>query len=299
MTEKIIDGVAFSAKLREEIRKKTEILKEKYNIQVGLAVVIIGSDPASEIYVKNKSKFAKECGFNSIKIELPAEISEKELIETIEKLNKDVKINGILVQLPLPKGISKEKIINCISAEKDVDGFHQLNAGLLFTDQTYFNKTLLPCTPKGSLMLIKHVLGNDLTGKKAVVIGASNIVGRPMFALLLNEKCTVTVTHSKTKNLAKELENAEIIVIGVGVPNLLKASMIPQGAVVIDVGINRVLEADGKKKIVGDVAFEEALPKVLAITPVPGGVGPMTIACLLQNALIAACNQNNLEYSKL
>lgn len=299
MTGKIIDGVAFSAKLREEIRQKTEKLKERYNVQVGLAVVIIGSDPASEIYVKNKSKFAKECGFNSVKIELPSEISEKELIETIEKLNKDPKINGILVQLPLPKGISKEKVINCISAEKDVDGFHQLNAGLLFTDQTYLNNTLLPCTPKGSLMLIKHVLGADLTGKKAVVIGASNIVGRPMFALLLNEKCTVTITHSKTKNLTKELENAEIIVIGVGVPNLLKASMIPEGAVVIDVGINRVLSLDGKKKIVGDVEFEEALPKVLAITPVPGGVGPMTIACLLQNALIAACNQNNVEYSKL
>jgi methylenetetrahydrofolate dehydrogenase (NADP+)/methenyltetrahydrofolate cyclohydrolase len=299
MNEKIIDGVAFSAKLREEIRQKTEKLKERYNIQVGLAVVIIGSDPASEIYVKNKSKFAKECGFNSVKIELPSEISEKELIETIEKLNKDSKINGILVQLPLPKGISKEKVINCISAEKDVDGFHQLNAGLLFTDQTYFNKTLLPCTPKGSLMLIKHVLGADLTGKKAVVIGASNIVGRPMFALLLNEKCTVAITHSKTKNLIKELENAEIIVIGVGVPNLLKASMIPEGAVVIDVGINRIYGADGKKKIVGDVEFEEALDKVLAITPVPGGVGPMTIACLLQNALIAACNQNNVEYSKL
>lgn len=298
MNDKIIDGIAISAELRLEVKEKAEKLQKDYGIKVGLAVVIIGHDPASEIYVKNKSKFAVECGFNSIKIELPAEITEEELISKINELNHNPEINGILVQLPLPKNISKEKIINTISPEKDVDGFHQINAGLLFTDQAYFTKTLLPCTPKGSLMLIKKALGNDLTGKKAVVIGASNIVGRPMFALLLNEKCTVTITHSKTKNLQKELETAEIIVIGVGVPNLLKGVIIPQGAVVIDVGINRII-VNGKSKIVGDVDFEEALPKVLAITPVPGGVGPMTIACLLQNALIAACNQNNIEYSDL
>jgi methylenetetrahydrofolate dehydrogenase (NADP+)/methenyltetrahydrofolate cyclohydrolase len=295
---KIIDGIKHSLELRQEIKHKTSVLENKYKVSVSLAVIILGHDPASEIYVKNKTKFAIECGFNSIKINLPIETTEEELLTKISELNKDKKVNGILVQLPLPKHISKDKVINAILPEKDVDGFHQHNAGLLFTDQAKMDSTLIPCTPKGSLMLIKKTLGEDLTGKKCVVIGASNIVGRPMFALLLNEKCTVTITHSKTKDLKKELENAEIIVIGVGVPFLLKADMVPKGAVIIDVGINRI-EFDGKKSIVGDADFEALLPKVSAITPVPGGVGPMTIACLLQNTLIACCKQNKINYLSL
>ncbi len=299
MKEKIIDGVKYSAELREEIMLKTKNLKKERGISVCLAVIIVGSDPASEIYVKNKGKFALECGFVSRKIELGAETTEEELLAQIDALNKDKSVNGILVQLPLPRHISKEKVINTILPEKDVDGFHQQNAGLLFTDQASMNSTLIPCTPKGSLMLIKKALGEDLTGKKCVVIGASNIVGRPMFALLLNEKCTVTITHSKTKDLKKELEDAEIVVIGIGVPNFLKADMIAKNAVIIDIGINRITTSDGKSRIVGDADFEGILPKSSHITPVPGGVGPMTIACLLQNTLIATCKQNNIDYSSL
>lgn len=299
MVAKIIDGKALSAELREEIKQKTLNLKTKHGIHVGLAVIIIGEDPASEVYVRNKQKFALECGFNSIKISLPHETTEAELLEQIHELNKNKDVNGILVQLPLPKGISKEKVINAISPEKDVDGFCQINAGLLFTDQADINKTLIPCTPKGSLMLIKKALGENLAGKKCVVIGASNIVGRPMFALLLNEKCTVTITHSKTKDLKKELEGAEIVVIGTGIPNLLKGDLIPHNSVIIDVGINRITELSGKTKIVGDVNFEEAMEKASYITPVPGGVGPMTISCLLQNTLIATCNQSKIDYLSL
>ena len=297
--EKIIDGIKIAKELRESIKEKTIILQNKYKIQPCLVVVIVGKDPASEIYVKNKSKFATECGFKSIKIELSDDITESMLLQKIEELNKDTTVNGILVQLPLPKHISKEKVINSINPSKDVDGFHQMNAGLLFTDQASFEKTLIPCTPKGCLMLIKKVLGESLVGKKAVVIGSSNIVGRPMFALLLNEKCTVTITHSKTKDLKKELERAEIIVIGIGVPEFLKADFIPKGAVVIDVGINRVMEMDGKSKIVGDVDFEEAIKKASYVTPVPGGVGPMTIACLLENTLIGTAFQNNIDYKTI
>lgn len=298
MTKKI-DGIQYAKDLREAIKSKTINLMKAYNLKPCLAVIIIGHDPASEVYVKNKTKFAIECGFESIKIELSNEITEQELLSEITKLNKDKKVNGILVQLPLPKHISKEKVINTIDPNKDVDGFHQINAGLLFTDQASFNSTLIPCTPKGSLMLIKKVLGDNLAGKKCVVIGASNIVGRPMFALLLNEKCTVTITHSKTKDLKKELEGADIIVIGIGVPEFLKADFIPNGAVIIDVGINRISTPEGKTKIVGDVDYENAITKASFITPVPGGVGPMTIACLLENTLIATTIQNNIDYLKI
>lgn len=299
MNEKLIDGVKHSARLMEEIKLKVINLKERYNLSVGLVVIIVGNDPASEIYVRNKSKFAEECGFHSIKLILPAETTEEELLNHINAFNEDKAVNGILVQLPLPKHISKEKVINAILPEKDVDGFHQHNAGLLFTDQASLSKTMIPCTPKGALLMIKSVLGESLIGKKCVVIGASNIVGRPMFALLLNEKCTVTITHSKTKDLKKELETAEIIVIGIGVPKFLKADMIPKGACIIDIGINRIITPEGKTKIVGDVDFESVLSKVSYITPVPGGAGPMTIACLLQNTLIGACEQNKINYSSL
>ena len=299
MKEKIIDGLKYSTELRTKITAKTLNLKQKHGVFVGLAVIIVGNDPASEVYVKNKHKFAVECGFESIKISLPADITEKELLSQIEACNNNPKINGILVQLPLPEHISKNKVINAISPFKDVDGFHQQNAGMLFTDQVSLNKNLVPCTPKGCLMLIKSVLGEDLSGKKCVVIGASNIVGRPMFALLLNEKCTVTIAHSKTKNLEKELENAEIIVIGIGKANFLKSKMIPKNVIIVDIGINRVLTQEGKNKIVGDVDFEDVIEKVSYITPVPGGVGPMTIACLLENTLIGACQQNNIDYLSL
>jgi methylenetetrahydrofolate dehydrogenase (NADP+) / methenyltetrahydrofolate cyclohydrolase len=296
MSEKIIDGSKLSLDLRNEVKLKTELLKNNHNINVCLVVIIIGDDPASKIYVKNKNKFAIECGFNSIKIELPESTTEEELLQKIESCNQDPNINGILVQLPLPNHISKNKVINTISPYKDVDGFHLKNVGALFTGQVDLKKGLLPCTPKGCLMMIKKVLGENLEGKKAVVIGASNIVGRPMLALLLNEKCTVTITHSKTQNLGKELENAEIIVIGIGKAKFLKSNLIPQNAIIVDIGINRVLNQEGKSVIVGDADFNDVIDKVSFITPVPGGVGPMTIACLLQNTVIAACEQNNINY---
>lgn len=296
--DKIINGKEIAKTLRLEVAAKTASIKANYNIIVGIAVIIIGEDPASEIYVRNKSKFALQCGFYSKKIELSSDVTQDEVLALINDLNHDEKIHGILIQLPLPKSFSKEKILSAVNPFKDIDGFHRENAGLLFTDQVNYFKTLLPCTPKGSLMLIKKVLGDNLSGKKAVVIGASNIVGRPMFGLLLNEKCTVTITHSKTRNLKAELKGAEIIVIATGIPNLLGGDIIPKNAVIIDVGINRI-NNNGESKIVGDVNFEEALSKASFITPVPGGVGPMTIACLLQNTLIAACNQNNIEYSNL
>ncbi len=296
MNNKIIDGVSCASYLRDEVSRKTKSLLEKYNLSPTLAVIIVGSDPASQVYVKNKGKFATECGFQSIQIELPETTTQDELLQKIGELNQDASINGILVQLPLPKRISKERVLTAISPIKDVDGFHPHNVGLLFAGQFDFNKNLIPCTPKGCLMLIKTALGNDLVGKKCVVVGSSNIVGRPMLALLLKEQCTVTITHSKTKDLKKELETAEIIIIAIGKAGFLKADMVPSGAVIIDVGINRIKGAEGKAKLVGDACFDELLDKVHSITPVPGGVGPMTIACLLENTLIASCMQNNVNY---
>jgi methylenetetrahydrofolate dehydrogenase (NADP+)/methenyltetrahydrofolate cyclohydrolase len=299
MRKGVINGKEIAKNLRNKIMDEVKILQDKYSLKPGLAVIIVGKDPASEVYVKNKNKFAKECGLHSLHIAMPAEITEKELLLRIEELNQDSKIHGILIQLPLPKHISRERVLNKISPQKDVDGFTPLNAGLLFSDAAIWDKTLMPCTPKGCLILIWHVLGKNLIGKKAVIIGSSNIVGRPMAALLLNERCTVTITHSRTKNLKEELIGAEIIVIGTGVPNLLRGDMVTQGAVVIDVGINRLTDQNGETKLVGDANFDEMLEKASFVTPVPGGVGPMTIACLLQNVVIAACNHNNIEYSRL
>ena len=275
---KIINGKEYAAKIRGLVAKEIEIS----GLKPGLTVVLVGNDPASEVYVGNKDKAAKEVGIEAKTIKLPASVSQEELLKTIEILNKDKKVHGILVQLPLPKHIDEKAVINFISPDKDVDGFHVINAGRAATGQ----EGLVPCTPMGCIILLKDLLG-DLSGMNAVVIGRSNIVGKPMASLLLAENCTVTIAHSKSKNLPEICARADILVAAVGRPKMVKKEWVKQGAVVIDVGINRV---DGK--LCGDVDFEEVAPKCAAITPVPGGVGPMTIACLLKNTL-EACKKSS------
>ena len=276
---KIINGKEYAAKIRGLVAKEIEIS----GLKPGLTVVLVGNDPASEVYVGNKDKAAKEVGIEAKTIKLPASVSQEELLKTIEILNKDKKVHGILVQLPLPKHIDEKAVINFISPDKDVDGFHVINAGRAATGQ----EGLVPCTPMGCIILLKDLLG-DLSGMNAVVIGRSNIVGKPMASLLLAENCTVTIAHSKSKNLPEICARADILVAAVGRPKMVKKEWVKQGAVVIDVGINRV---DGK--LCGDVDFEEVAPKCAAITPVPGGVGPMTIACLLKNTL-EACKKSSI-----
>ena len=271
----IIDGKKEAAILREEIKNEIANLKKKTNKVPGLTVILIGEFAPSQIYVRNKEKNSKEVGINSNVIKYPSNVSEEEVLNKIEELNKDKNISGILVQLPLPDQINKEKIINAIDPLKDVDGFNPVNVGNLASGY----KTIVPCTPLGCLLLIKRVEKN-LSGKHAVIIGRSNLNGKPMAQLLLKENCTVTIVHSKTKNLQNECLKADILVAAVGVPNLVKKDWVKSDAVVIDVGINKV-----NNKIIGDVNFEEIKDKVKAITPVPGGVGPMTIACLLSNTL--------------
>ena len=271
----IIDGKKEAAILREEIKNEIANLKKKTNKVPGLAVILIGEFAPSQIYVRNKEKNSKEVGINSNVIKYPSDVSEEEVLNKIEELNKDKNISGILVQLPLPDQINKEKIINAIDPLKDVDGFNPVNVGNLASGY----KAIVPCTPLGCLLLIKKVEKN-LSGKHAVIIGRSNLNGKPMAQLLLKENCTVTIVHSKTKNLQNECLKADILVAAVGVPNLVKKDWVKSDAVVIDVGINKV-----NNKIIGDVNFEEIKDKVKAITPVPGGVGPMTIACLLSNTL--------------
>ena len=271
----IIDGKKEAAILREEIKNEIANLKKKTNKVPGLTVILIGEFAPSQIYVRNKEKNSKEVGINSNVIKYPSDVSEKEVLNKIEELNKDKNISGILVQLPLPEQINKEKIINAINPLKDVDGFNPVNVGNLASGY----KAIVPCTPLGCLLLIKKVEKN-LTGKHAVIIGRSNLNGKPMAQLLLKENCTVTVVHSKTKNLQNECLKADILVAAVGVPNLVKKDWVKNDAIVIDVGINKV-----DNKIIGDVNFDEIKDKVKAITPVPGGVGPMTIACLLSNTL--------------
>ncbi|MDB2414921.1 bifunctional methylenetetrahydrofolate dehydrogenase/methenyltetrahydrofolate cyclohydrolase FolD [Rickettsiales bacterium] len=294
MTAKIIDGKAFATNLRQEIAKKVSILKKKHNITPGLAVILVGEDPASQVYVRNKGKQTKDAGMNSYEFKLPDTVSQEELIAKIEELNADDNINGILVQLPLPKHIEEKAAINAISTAKDVDGFHIENVGKLSTGQ----ECLVPCTPQGCIMLLKDTLG-DLTGLKAVVIGRSNIVGKPISQLLLQENCTVTMAHSRTKDLESECRKADIIVSAVGVEEMVRGEWVKSGATIIDVGINRVETCDGKYKLVGDVLFDEVSKVAGAITPVPGGVGPMTIACLLNNTLIATCQQNGINYKMI
>ena len=289
----IISGTEFSAKLRNEIKQKVASLKKQHSIVPGLAVVLVGEDPASQIYVRNKGIQTVEAGMNSYEHKLPNDTTEETLLDLIKQLNNDSSVHGILVQLPLPKHINEHAVINSIAIEKDVDGFHLSNIGLLAIGS---NEGVIPCTPLGSMMMLKDHLG-DLSGKKAIVVGRSNIVGKPMAALLLKESCTVTIAHSRTQNLADECRQADIIVAAVGQPEMIKGDWIKPGATVIDVGINRIEKDDGSTKLVGDVEFSSASKVAGAITPVPGGVGPMTIACLLHNALQQACRINGVDIS--
>ncbi len=275
---KIIDGKAFAENLRADIKKRVEKLKQEKGVTPGLAVVLVGNDPASEVYVRNKGKQTIEAGMRSFEYHLPETTSEVELLKKIDELNDNQQVHGILVQLPLPKHINEAAVINAITPEKDVDGFNITNVGKLATGSDGF----VPCTPLGCLMLLKDVVG-DLSGKHAVVVGRSNIVGKPMANLLLKESCTVTIAHSKTTDLPALLKNADIVVAAVGRPNMVKGEWLKKGAVVIDVGINRITSEDGKTRLVGDVDTNSCKDIASAITPVPGGVGPMTIACLLEN----------------
>ncbi|MFC7048161.1 bifunctional methylenetetrahydrofolate dehydrogenase/methenyltetrahydrofolate cyclohydrolase FolD [Emcibacter nanhaiensis] len=290
MSAQIIDGKAFAANLKQDIAKQVAILKEKHNITPGLAVVIVGEDPASQIYVRNKNKSTVEAGMNSFEHVLPEDTSEADLLALVEQLNNDPAINGILVQLPLPKHINESAVIDAINPAKDVDGFHVINSGLLATG----GDAIVPCTPLGCLLMLRDRLG-DMSGLDAVVVGRSNIVGKPMAQLLLNENCTVTIAHSRTRDLPGVVGRADIVVAAVGRAELVKGDWIKQGATVIDVGINRIATDDGKSRIVGDVEFAAAAERAGAITPVPGGVGPMTIACLLKNTVTATCRQAGVK----
>lgn len=281
MIGQTIDGKATAESLRAEIA--TEVKKLK--IKPGLAVVLVGENPASQVYVKNKAKMTAEVGMLSFEHHLPAETSERALIRLVEQLNNNPAVHGILVQLPLPPHIQEAAVIEAIAPEKDVDGFHVVNSGKLATGQD----GLVPCTPLGSMILIKQALGNDLSGKHAVVVGRSNIVGKPMAALLLKENCTVTIVHSKTKNPQAIAAQADILVAAIGKPKFITKEWVKTGACVIDVGINR----DENNKLCGDVDFENVKDIAGSITPVPGGVGPMTIACLLKNTLTAYTQQMN------
>ena len=282
---KIIDGKVYSAEVKREVLDKVSVLADK-GISCALAVILVGDDPASAIYVNNKKKACEACGIRSLEYKLPASTSEEELLELIDKLNSDKDVNGILCQLPLPKHINEQNIILAIDPTKDVDAFHPVNVGGIMIGDYDF----LPCTPAGVMeMLARENI--DLTGKNCVVIGRSNIVGKPMSMLLLHKNATVTICHSKTKNLAEICRAADVLVAAVGRAKFVKADMCKEGAVVIDVGINR----DENGKLCGDVDFAEVQPKVSAITPVPSGVGPMTIAMLMKNTLTAAISQNGLE----
>ena len=287
---KLIDGKKFADNLCNKIAEEVTKLKDK-NITPGLAVVRIEGDPASAVYVNMKAKKTKEVGMHSVTKILDKNTSQDDLLKVVEELNNDKSINGILVQLPLPKQINADSVINTINPDKDVDGFHAINTGRLWTNID----SLVPCTPLGCKMLLLDEL-KDLTGKKAIIVGRSNIVGKPMASLLISENCTVTIAHSKTENLKDEVKKSDIVIAAVGVPEMIKGSWIKPGATVIDVGINRI--GNGKKKLVGDVEFSEVKKIAGAITPVPGGVGPMTIACLLHNTLIATCRKNKLEIPK-
>ncbi|MEO1949486.1 bifunctional methylenetetrahydrofolate dehydrogenase/methenyltetrahydrofolate cyclohydrolase [Thioclava sediminum] len=292
MTATIIDGKAFAASVREKVAEHVTRLQEEHGITPGLAVVLVGEDPASQVYVRNKGKQTLEAGMNSYEHKLPAETSEADLLALVEKLNADPAVHGILVQLPLPDHIDEEKVINSITPAKDVDGFHILNVGLLGTGQ----KSMVPCTPLGCLMMLRDQLGS-LSGLNAVVVGRSNIVGKPMAQLLLRDSCTVTIAHSRTKDLADVCRGADILVAAVGRPRMIPGDWVKPGATVIDVGINRIdapEKGEGKTRLVGDVDFDSAKEVAGAITPVPGGVGPMTIACLLANTVTACCRANNL-----
>ncbi|WP_371037031.1 bifunctional methylenetetrahydrofolate dehydrogenase/methenyltetrahydrofolate cyclohydrolase FolD [Rhodosalinus sp. FB01] len=292
MTATIIDGKAFAARIRGEVAEHVARLKDAHGIQPGLAVVLVGEDPASQVYVRNKHAQTLEAGMESFEHRLPADTPEADLLDLVARLNTDPAVHGILVQLPLPGHVDAEKVINAIDPAKDVDGFHISNVGLLGTGQ----KAMVPCTPLGCLMMLRDHLGS-LSGLEAVVIGRSNIVGKPMAQLLLGDSCTVTVAHSRTRDLPGVVRRADIVVAAVGRPEMVGGDWIKPGATVIDVGINRVdapEKGEGKTRLVGDCDFESCAAVAGAITPVPGGVGPMTIACLLANTLTACCRANGL-----
>lgn len=279
-----IDGKMIAAEVRADVAKSVAALKQSNGIVPGLAVVLVGEDPASQVYVRNKGKQTTEVGMRSIEHKLAADTPEADLLSLVETLNQDPEVHGILVQLPLPDHINEKLVIESILPEKDVDGFHPINVGRLSSGED----CLVPCTPSGSIILLKSVK-QDLTGLNAVIVGRSNIVGKPMAQLLLRENCTVTIAHSRTKDLPDVVRAADIVIAAVGRPEMIRGDWIKNGAIVIDVGINRVAGREpGKTRLVGDVAYAEAAEVAGAITPVPGGVGPMTIACLLQNTLQAA-----------
>ncbi|HEV7253718.1 MAG TPA: bifunctional methylenetetrahydrofolate dehydrogenase/methenyltetrahydrofolate cyclohydrolase [Mesorhizobium sp.] len=285
----IIDGKREAERVADQVKAFVAQLHEKAGVTPGLAVVIVGDDPASQVYVAAKSRKAAECGFHSVQHTLPGATSEQELLDLIDALNEDPAIHGILVQLPLPGHIDSGRVIQAISDEKDVDGFHFLNVGKIAVGE--LDTAFVPCTPAGSMLLIQKIHGPDLSGLSAVVVGRSNIVGKPMANLLLAANCTVTVAHSRTKDLPSVVRGADIVVAAVGRPELVKGSWLKPGATVIDVGINRVAapeKGEGKFKLVGDVATAEAADVAGAVTPVPGGVGPMTIALLMANTLVSA-----------
>ncbi|WP_281857131.1 bifunctional methylenetetrahydrofolate dehydrogenase/methenyltetrahydrofolate cyclohydrolase FolD [Litoreibacter halocynthiae] len=292
MSAQVIDGKAFAAKVRGQVAEGVNKLKADHDLVPGLAVVLVGEDPASEVYVRSKGKMTVEVGMKSVEHRLDADTSETDLLAVIKSLNEDASIHGILVQLPLPKHLNEDLVINSIDPAKDVDGFHISNVGLLGTGQ----KSMVPCTPLGCLMMLRDHHGS-LSGLDAVVVGRSNIVGKPMAQLLLGDSCTVTIAHSRTKDLPDVVRRADIVVAAVGRPEMVPGDWIKPGATVIDVGINRLdapEKGEGKTRLVGDVHYESAAAVAGAITPVPGGVGPMTIACLLANTLTACCRANGL-----
>lgn len=293
MTATVIDGKAFAAKVRAQVGEHVAKIKAEHGITPGLAVVLAGEDPASQVYVRNKGKQTLEAGMNSYEHKLDVTTTQEELLAVIEKLNADPAVHGILCQLPVPDHIDGDTILNAIDPAKDVDGFHISNVGLLGTGQ----KSMVPCTPLGCLMMLREHHGS-LSGLNAVVIGRSNIVGKPMAQLLLGDSCTVTIAHSRTTDLQGVVRQADIVVAAVGRPQMVPGDWIKPGATVIDVGINRIDKPDGGKRLVGDVDYASCSEVAGAITPVPGGVGPMTIACLLANTLTACCRANDLEEPK-
>ena len=290
---RVIDGKAFAARLRQRLGDLAGSFETEAGRKAGLAVVLVGEDPASEVYVRSKARATIEAGMNSFEYTLPADISEAALLARVEALNADPAVDGILVQLPLPGGLGENKVISAIDPDKDVDGFHVVNAGRLAVGED----GMVPCTPLGCLLLLKDRLG-DLSGLEAVVVGRSNIVGKPMAQLLLRENCTVTLAHSRTRDLAGVIGRADILVVAVGQPELVRGEWIKPGATVIDVGMNRLTDEDGKTRLLGDVDHEGASRVAAAITPVPGGVGPMTIAVLLPNTLVSAYRREGLELAK-
>ncbi len=285
---KILDGRALAARVTDRVGEETARLKRKANVTPGLAVVLIGADPASQVYVGAKARKAEELGFHSVQHTLPETTSEVELLELVNRLNLDSEIHGILVQFPLPAGFDRSRVITAIKPEKDVDGLHPVNAGRLVTG---IGTPIVPCTPAGCMLLIREARGDDLAGLSAVVVGRSTLVGKPAAQLLLNENCTVTIAHSRTRELSAVVRSADIVVAAIGRPEMVRGDWIKPGATVIDVGMNRIPapeRGEGKSRLVGDVAYGEAVAIAAAITPVPGGVGPMTIAMLMANTLSAA-----------